>query len=547
LKNAELFSEFLFKARFIKKLSIWKSDMAEKIMHWADAAAQKIIHEKGDKELYVCASGISPSGTVHFGNFRELITTDLVVRALGHAGKNVRFIYSWDNYDRFRKVPGNVAKEWDKFVGMPYSDIPDPFKCHENYAEHFEQEFENSIKGLGFNLEFIRQAERYKKCVYAEDIKKAMDDRKKIIEILDKYRKEPLEKEWNPLMIYCEKCGKDSTSLVNYDGEYTVEYDCECGYHGKANFKEKGIVKLTWRVDWPMRWHYEKVDFEPGGKDHSTPGSSRTTGKEIVEQVWRMDAPIYQMYDFIILKGLGGKMSGSSGNVITVAEVLEVYEPSIVRYMFAGTRPNVEFAVSFDSDVLKVYEDFDKCERIYFDRKEAKDEKEYLKYRRIYELSCTGKVPSELPYQPSFRHLSNILQVYDGNTDEAVKYYSKELKTEEDEERFRLRAKCCLNWLNRYAPKDMKFRIQNHAPEMHDLNEKQIKALKKVAAVIEDVKSDDQLHEKFYGICKELELSTADFFKAAYKVLIDKEKGPRLANFMLIIGKDRVKNLIDEL
>ena len=148
--------------------------MAEKIMHWADAAAQKIIHEKGEKKLYVCASGISPSGTVHFGNFRELITTDLVVKALQHAGKNVRFIYSWDNYDRFRKVPGNITKEWEKFIGMPYCDIPDPFKCHKSYAEHFEQEFENSIKELGFNLEFLRQAERYKKCVYAEDIKKAI-------------------------------------------------------------------------------------------------------------------------------------------------------------------------------------------------------------------------------------------------------------------------------------------------------------------------------------------------------------------------------------
>jgi lysyl-tRNA synthetase class 1 len=521
--------------------------MAEKVMHWADAAAQKIIHEKGDKEIYVCASGISPSGNVHFGNFREVMTTDLVVKALQHAGKNTRFIYSWDNYDRFRKVPGNITKEWEKFVGMPYCDIPDPFKCHKSYAEHFEQEFENSIKQLGFNIEFIKQAERYKKCVYADDIKKAMNDKKKIIEILDKYREEPLEKEWTPLMIYCEKCGKDSTSLVNYDGEYTIEYDCECGHHGKVNFKENGIVKLTWRVDWPMRWHYEKIDFEPGGKDHSTPGSSRTTGKEIVEQVWRMDAPIYQMYDFIILKGLGGKMSGSSGNVITVAEVLEVYEPEIVRYMFAGTRPNVEFSVSFDLDVLKVYEDFDKCERIYFDRKEAKDEKEYLKYKRIYELSCTGKIPEKLPYQPSFRHLSNILQVYDGNIDEGVKHYSKELKTEEDEKRFRLRAKCCLNWLEKYAPKDMKFRIQNHAPETHDLNDKQITALKKVAGIIENVENDEKLHEEFYKICTELELSTNDFFKAAYKVLIDKERGPRLANFMLTIGKRRVKNLFDEL
>ena len=38
--------------------------------HWADIMADKIIREKGEKDLYTCASGITPSGTVHIGNFR---------------------------------------------------------------------------------------------------------------------------------------------------------------------------------------------------------------------------------------------------------------------------------------------------------------------------------------------------------------------------------------------------------------------------------------------------------------------------------------------
>ena len=42
--------------------------------HWADIYADKIIREKGDKEVYTCASGITPSGTVHIGNFTITIT-----------------------------------------------------------------------------------------------------------------------------------------------------------------------------------------------------------------------------------------------------------------------------------------------------------------------------------------------------------------------------------------------------------------------------------------------------------------------------------------
>ena len=51
------------------------------LCHWADAMADKIIAERGELELYTCASGITPSGTVHLGNFREIITVDLVARA----------------------------------------------------------------------------------------------------------------------------------------------------------------------------------------------------------------------------------------------------------------------------------------------------------------------------------------------------------------------------------------------------------------------------------------------------------------------------------
>ena len=50
----------------------------KELCHWADQQAAKIIKEKGDLDSYTCASGITPSGTVHIGNFREIITVDLV-------------------------------------------------------------------------------------------------------------------------------------------------------------------------------------------------------------------------------------------------------------------------------------------------------------------------------------------------------------------------------------------------------------------------------------------------------------------------------------
>src|SRR3989344_7434479 len=89
--------------------------------HWTDIAAENIIREKGDKKKYTGAAGIPPSGTVHIGNFREIITVDLVKRALESKGKKVRFLYSWDDYDVFRKVPADAPKKevLEKYLRYP--------------------------------------------------------------------------------------------------------------------------------------------------------------------------------------------------------------------------------------------------------------------------------------------------------------------------------------------------------------------------------------------------------------------------------------------
>ena len=224
--------------------------MAEKFF-WADQIADRIIKERRGKKVYVCASGITPSGKIHIGNFREVITTDLVVRALKDKGKKVRFIYSWDDFDRFRKVPINVNKNFEKYLGMPVSDVPSPFGKG-SYAEYFEKQFEISLKKVGIEPEFIRQAIMNKKCKYAKLVKKALENVEIIKKILNEYRKEPLAKEWLPITVYCEKCKKDFTEILNVDG-YEIEYSCTCGHKDKFDFRKKGLVGMKWRIDWPAR------------------------------------------------------------------------------------------------------------------------------------------------------------------------------------------------------------------------------------------------------------------------------------------------------
>ena len=134
------------------------------------------------------------------------------------------------------------------------SDVPDTMECrHRSYAEHNEKAVEEVLPVVDIKPKFIRQSEMYQKCAYAEEIKTAMQNTKKIKDILDEYRKEPLEKNWYPAAIFCEKCKKDTTEITGYNEEYDVTYRCECGHEDTFDIRKKGIIKLKWRIDWPMR------------------------------------------------------------------------------------------------------------------------------------------------------------------------------------------------------------------------------------------------------------------------------------------------------
>ncbi len=59
--------------------------------------------------------------------------------------------------------------------------------------------------------------------------------------------------------------------------------------------------------------------------------------------------------------------------------------------------------------------------------------------------------------------------------------------------------------------------------------------------------NEQELFDEFYEICKKVEINNAEFFKGAYLALIGKERGPRLASFILAIGKEKVLRLLKEI
>jgi len=522
------------------------ASMEMQASHWADQYAQKIIREKGPKDLYTCASGITPSGTVHIGNFREIISVDLVVRALKSLGANVRFIYSWDNYDVFRKVPKNMPhpEVLETFLRYPIILVPDTSGKAENYARANEIAIEQELDKVGIKPEFLYQAQRYRSGYYASDIRMALENREAIKAVLNEFRTEPLEEDWWPVSVFSGFTNKDTTTVLGWDGEWNITYrDDSTGQTETIDLRTTSLAKLPWRVDWPMRWAKEGVDFEPAGKDHHSQGGSFDTSKRVVE-LFGAHAPVSFQYDFVRIKGHGGKISSSSGDVVDLADVLKIYSPEIVRFIFAGTRPNTEFAISFDLDVLKIYEDYDNCERIYFGVLPVKEQR-LEKERRIFELSQVREIPSEISYQIPFRHLCNQLQAYNGDIEAVIA--SLPGVTAGQVDRLRARCVCAWNWITTFAPEEFRFALSKEGDKLVELTESQAKAIKGLYAVVEKLdsyESDKDLAEAIYAVASDAGIEATELFTVSYNVLIGKDQGPKLAGFIRICGKDRILSIL---
>jgi lysyl-tRNA synthetase class 1 len=522
--------------------------------HWADIAARRVLAAHPDISPIVVAAGITPSGVVHVGNFREVMTVDLVARAMRDQGVPTRFIYSWDDFDVFRKVPSDAPEQamLEENLRRSVADVPDPHAKTDSYASHHIEQFESSLRPLGIEPEFIRQSRCYRAGRYAQGIRKALEQADLIRSLLDQHRKEPLSEDWLPLAGFCGGCGRDEVDFA-WDGEWSVELVCrDCGEKTSVDLREGGDVKLPWRVDWPMRWAFEGVCFEPGGKDHSSAGGSYDTASQIVGPVYGGTAPEYVAYDFVRLKGLGGKISSSTGGAITVAECLRVFEPEMLRWIFASQRPNSEFQISFDLDVIKLYEDYDRAVATAHqpDDGSKKDKKRQI-VRRTIELSAvtpkkieSGDSPTRVP---SFRPLSLILQIYDGDLTRALAHYEStgEIETDAERARFRERAERVWNWILDFAPEEFHYRIRE-TPSATALDGEPRDVLGRLVAVLEENReiSEAELIPHLKTLCDGTSLTPQDFYPYAYELLIARPKGPKLTTLLTTMGTERALPLL---
>ncbi|MGZ4603276.1 MAG: lysine--tRNA ligase, partial [Kineosporiaceae bacterium] len=358
---------------------------------WVARFADEVIAEaerRAPGRPIVCASGISPSGPIHLGNLREVLTPHFVADEIRRRGRDVVHLLSWDDYDRFRRVPAGVDPAWAEHVGRPLTSVPaPPGSPYPNWAEHFTAPLVAALDQLGVEVRAVSQTQMYTSGAYTEQVLLATRERQRIDTILGRYRTKQIQEQvvhaeaeddgsgaateddggsafgYFPYKPYCARCGRDTTTVTGYDDATTaMTYVCQDGFTETVLLREFRRGKLVWKVDWPMRWAHEGVAFEPSGVDHQSPGSSFVVGSQLVREVFGAEPPIGPMYAFVGISGMA-KMSSSRGAVPIPLDALQIMEAPLLRWLYVRRRPNQSITVAFDQEVQRLYDEWDALAR----------------------------------------------------------------------------------------------------------------------------------------------------------------------------------------
>ncbi|MEV4330502.1 lysine--tRNA ligase [Streptomyces sp. NPDC049597] len=568
---------------------------------WVSRFADEVIAEserRAPGKPVVVASGLSPSGPIHLGNLREVMTPHLVADEIRRRGYEVRHLISWDDYDRYRKVPkgiDGVDESWAEHIGRPLTSVPAPKgSSFPNWAEHFKAAMTESLAELGVEYDGISQTAQYTSGAYREQILHAMRHRGDIDAILAQYRtkkdpkaqaeaqakksQKPVDEAeleaaegsgaaaeddgtgsagYFPYKPYCGSCDKDLTTVTAYDDETTeMTYTCTaCGFSETVRLSEFNRGKLVWKVDWPMRWAYEGVVFEPSGVDHSSPGSSFQVGGQIVS-IFDGKQPIGPMYAFVGISGMA-KMSSSRGGVPTPADALKIMEPQLLRWLYARRRPNQSFKIAFDQEIQRLYDEWDKLEAKVADGTVLPaDAAAYSRAARTA-AGDLPRTPRPLPY----RTLASVVDITAGHEDQTLRILSEldpaNPVTDLDEVRPRLdRAE---SWISTHVPADARTVVRSEPDTelLGSLDDQGRESLRLLLEGLDTHWSLDGLTTLVYGVPKvmagltpdakptpELKVAQRAFFALLYRLLVSRETGPRLPTLLLAVGADRVRKLL---
>jgi lysyl-tRNA synthetase class 1 len=500
--------------------------------------ARRLVERFGEtapeKGHVLFETGYGPSGLPHIGTFGEVARTTMVRRAFALLSDVPTKLFCFsDDMDGLRKVPDNVPspEKLEEFIGLPLTQVPDPFGTHESFGHHNNARLRAFLDAFGFEYEFQSATDWYTSGGFDQALLHILAHHDAVADIIKPTLGEERRATYSPFLPVSPQTGHVLLAEV-------VETKPEAGTIVYKDYEQGdalvevpvtgGQCKLQWKADWAMRWFALGVDYEMSGKDliDSVKLSSaicRRLGGTPPESF------TYELF----LDEEGQKISKSKGNGLSVDEWL-TYGPQESLALFMYHQPRRAKRLFFDVIPKHVDEYLGFIEK--FPQQDAAERLE----NPVWHIH--GGTPPAPDAEIGFGLLLNLASVCQASEEETLWGYISRYAPEVTPENAPLLAKL-VGYAVRYYQDFVAPTNVYRAPD-----ETERAALLDLAETLESLPRDmasEDIQSHVYEVGKRHDFANLrDWFKACYEVLLGQEQGPRLGSFIALYGVQETAALI---
>ena len=492
----------------------------------------------------------TPSGRVHVGALRGVLIHDAIFRSLREKGVEARYLFGVDDYDPLDEIPAGKGEHFEKYLGQPLCNVPPPDNSPAtDMAEHYIQEFFQIFDELGVTVEKYRMRDVYKSGQFNKAIDTILQNAATVRRVYKEVSNSDRPETWYPFQTVCENCGRiGTTEVFAYDG-HEVSYRCRpdmvkwargCGHEGRVSpFDGRG--KLPWKLEWVAKWISFPVTIEGAGKDHSTKGGSRDVSAACLRAIFGKEPPLNVPYEFFLVGG--AKMSSSRGVGASAREIANLLPPEVLRFLMIRTKPlsPVNFDVK-EEGITKLFNEFDRFQTRAVHEKNATPDEACV--YRLSELTPEGDY-----FNANFQVVTALVQMPHLDVVEEITKRKGSPLTEIERRHLDQRIASAKLWVEQYASEEEKTRLQETLPaRAQELSAAQRAFLHRMAEVLPQTPwLDDSLQAKVFEVARLTPIDQPVAFKAIYRVLLDREQGPKAGNLLAFLEPNFVISRFREL
>lgn len=526
---------------------------------WLDKVADTLVKREkklGRKlDLIRVESGLGASGIPHIGSMGDAARAYGIALALQDMGYKAELIAYSDDMDGLRKIPAGLPEWLKDHIARPVSEIPDPFgDCHASYGAHMSSLLLDGLDRAGIKYRFQSGRDAYKSGKLVNQIDRILQSSEKLGKKIAEFVGQDKYVSVLPYFPVCSSCGRLYTAAAEkyLPEEKKVAYACKgsrigknevpgCGHRGEADIV-RGEGKLAWKVEFAARWQAFDVRFEAYGKDIM---DSVRVNDWVCDEILGHSHPLHVKYEMFLDKS-GKKISKSAGNVLTPQMWLRYGTPeSILLLLFkriAGTHH-----VGLE-DVPSLMDEYDSYEDLYFGKVKEANSAKLNKVKGVYEYIHKLEPPKQPAPHAPYHFLVQQASIYPSGSDRLEKVFARLVKygmVREKSDAIMRKIQLAANWADDNASQggDDKFEVQladNQRKAVTDL----LGVLPEFASVQDTPENAKALQSRVFDIARASGMEPKEFFTLLYRMFLNADRGPRIGNYFLDLGIERVSSVL---